>query len=53
MMGRKKWKHHTSPPPTTSTFFPLICHAKIKLPPGCTTGNVLAMMSFFGDIRAP
>lgn len=29
----------TSPPPTTRTFLPLICQARIKLPPPCTCGN--------------
>jgi len=25
---------HTSPPPTTSTFFPFTCHARMSEPPG-------------------
>lgn len=35
---------HTSPPPTTRTFFPLICHARMRLPPGWTSGNFLAIV---------
>lgn len=29
----------TSPPPTTSTFLPLICQARMRLPPPWTSGN--------------
>ena len=29
----------TSPPPTTRTFLPLICHARIREPPPWTSGN--------------
>lgn len=35
---------HTSPPPTTSTFLPLIRHARIREPPPWTFGNFSDMV---------
>jgi hypothetical protein len=48
----------TSPPPTTSTFLPLICQAMIRLPPPCTSGNfvaasaMLVLASKYGSLSA-
>lgn len=40
---------HTSPPPTTRTFFLLICHAKMREPPPCTSGYSPSILSAFAQ----